>query len=101
MNFLTILVYADFISLQCQAGNFFKSLEKCVLKKYVKFTRNLLLAGGEYANIWNNRALGDKFLKFGMVLGMGSVFSKSIANKMGVTSGDLLEVKFKMTAKTT
>ena len=39
--------------------------------------------------IHNNRALGDKFLKFCMVLGMGSVFSKSIANKMGVTSGAL------------
>ena len=39
--------------------------------------------------IQNNRALGDKFLKFDMVLGMGSVFSKSIANKMGMTSADL------------
>ena len=28
-------------------------------------------------------------LKFGMVLGMDSVFSKSTANKMGVTTGDL------------
>ena len=43
--------------------------------------------GGE--GIRNNRALGDKFLKFCMVLGMCSVFSKYIANKMGVTSGDL------------
>ena len=42
-----------------------------------------------YANIWSNRALGEKFLKFGMVLGMGGVFSKSIANKMGVTCGAL------------
>ena len=48
--------------------------------------------------IQNNRTLGDKFLKFGMVLGMGGVFSKFIANKMGVTS---IEVKFKMAAKTT
>ena len=47
------------------------------------------MAGEEYANIWNNRALGDKFLKFGMVLGMGTVFSKSIGNNMGVTSDDL------------
>ena len=39
--------------------------------------------------IQNNRALGDKFLKFDMVLGMGIVFSKSIGNKMGVTSADL------------
>ena len=48
-----------------------------------------IFSGERIRNIWNNRALGDKFLKFGMVLGMGSVFSKSIANKMGVTSGDL------------
>ena len=44
------------------------------------------IAGEEYPNIWNNRALDDKFFKFGMVLDMGIVFSKSIANKMGVTS---------------
>ena len=44
---------------------------------------NLALAGEEYANIWNNRALGDKYLKFSVVLGMGSVLS------MGVISGDL------------
>ena len=49
----------------------------------------LIIAEEEYPNIWNNRALGDKFFKFTMVLGMGIVFSKSIANKMGVTSGDL------------
>ena len=49
---------------------------------------NSIIAGKEYANIWDNRALGDKFLKFGMMLGTGIVFSKSIANKMGVTSGD-------------
>ena len=47
--------------------------------------RNFHKAGEEYPNIWNNRALGDKFLKSGMLLGMGIVFSKSIANKMGVT----------------
>ena len=39
--------------------------------------------------IHNNRALGDKIVKFCMLLGMGSVFSKFSANKMGVTSGDL------------
>ena len=33
----------------------------------------------------NNRALGDKFVKFGMVLGMGGVFAN----------------KFKMATKTT
>ena len=50
----------------------------------------LCIAGEEYANIcWNNRELGDKFLKFGMVLGMGIVFPKSISNKTGVSSGDL------------
>ena len=38
-----------------------------------------MIAGEEDPNIWNNRALDDKFLKFGMVLGMGIVFSKSIA----------------------
>ena len=38
------------------------------------------------------------FFKFGMVLGMGNVFSKFIAKK-GMTSVDLL-VKFKMAAKT-
>ena len=49
----------------------------------------LCIAREEYANIWwNNRALGNKFLKFGMVLGMGIVFLKSISNKMGVSSGD-------------
>ena len=38
--------------------------------------------------IYNNRTLGLlKFLKVCMVLGMGSVFSKSIANKMGVRKG--------------
>ena len=54
-----------------------------------KYQRKSGSVGGIYSNIWNIRALGDKFLKFGMVLGMGSVFSKSIANKMCVTSGDL------------
>ena len=39
--------------------------------------------------IHHNHALGDKFLKFGMVLLMGSVCSKSIANEMSLTSGDL------------
>ena len=39
--------------------------------------RNHVVAGEESANICNNRALGDKFLKFGMVFGMGIVFSKS------------------------
>ena len=42
--------------------------------------------------IHNNCALGDKFLTFCMVLSMGSVFSKSIANKIGVNSGDLFYI---------
>ena len=37
----------------------------------------LCIAGEEYAKIWwNNRALGEKL--FGMVLGMGIAFPKSI-----------------------
>ena len=36
--------------------------------------RKHVVAGEEWVNIWNNRALGDKFLKFGMVFGMGSDF---------------------------
>ena len=47
------------------------------------------ISGGEIPQYWNNRALGDMLLKSGMVLGMGIAFSKSIANKMCVTSGDL------------
>ena len=53
------------------------------------FSRKFPISGEENPNIWNNRALGDKFVKFGMVLGMGIVFSKSIANKMGATSDEL------------
>ena len=30
-------------------------------------------SGEEYANIWNNRALGDKFLKFSTVLGITTI----------------------------
>ena len=70
-------------------GIFSKVSKNAFLKKYVKFTRNRLLAGEEYANIWNNRALGDQVFEIWHGVGMGSVFSKSIANKMGVTSGDL------------
>ena len=35
------------------------------------------------------RALGDKFLIFGMVLGMGVRFSKTIANKLGTPPSGL------------
>ena len=52
---------------------------------YTKIIQRCTSGGG----VLNNRALGDKFLKFDMVLAMGSVFSKSMASKMGVTSGDL------------
>ena len=80
------MVYADFISRQCQAGMRFKKVREINQK-------SIICGVKEYANIWNNHALGEKFLKFGMVLGMGrcalAVFSKSIARKMGVTSGDL------------
>ena len=45
--------------------------------------------GEEYADILNNRALGDKFLKFGMVLDIYVKFSNSFANKSNVSFGDL------------
>ena len=42
-----------------------------------------------WVRIWDNRALGDKFLKFGMMLDMGMRVSKTIANKMTLTYFDL------------
>ena len=48
--------------------------------------------------MYSNSKQISSFFKFGMVLGMGNVFSKFIAKK-GMTSVDLL-VKFKMAAKT-
>ena len=43
-----------------------------------------IFSGGE---IQMNRALGAKFFKFGMVVGMGMVVSKTIANKLWSISG--------------
>ena len=54
---------------------------------YTKIIQRCTSGGG--GGVLNNRALGDKFLKFAMVLAMGSVFSESMASKMGETSGDL------------
>ena len=34
-----------------------------------------------------NRALGAKFFKFGMVVGMGMMVSKTIANKLWLIPG--------------
>ena len=39
------------------------------------------IAGEECPNIWNNGALGDKFLKFGMVLGIGTDFQNPSQTK--------------------
>ena len=65
------------------------------------FFRKFHIAGEEYPNIWNNRALNDKFLKFGMVLGMGIVFFKIHRKQNGRDLWCPLKVKFKMAAKTT
>ena len=53
------------------------------------FSRNFHIAREEYSNIWNSRALGDKFLKFGMVLGKGIVFSKSIVRPLVTSRGQI------------
>ena len=42
-----------------------------------------LIAGWEYPDFQANCALGDTFLQFGMVLGMGIRFSKTTAYKLG------------------
>ena len=55
----------------------------------MKVTVQGLIAGREYDLIQNNCALGAKFLHFGMILGIGLRFSKTTANKLGVTSGGL------------
>ena len=47
----------------------------------------LIIAGEEYTRIKSDRALGAKFFKFGMVLGIGIRVSKTIANKMWSNSG--------------
>ena len=83
-------VFKKLDHLTCSGISRLKPIEVNGLRHNSQFTTS-----GE--GIQNNRALGDKFLKFGMMLGMGSVFSKFIANKMDVTS---MEVKFKMAAKT-
>ena len=45
------------------------------------------IAGQEYTKNKSNRALGAKFFKFGMVVGMGMKVSKTIANKLWPISG--------------
>ena len=46
-----------------------------------------LIAGWEFPDFQANCALGDKFLQFGMVLGMGIRFSKTTAYKLGQPPG--------------
>ena len=50
-----------------------------VLKPVTKYFG---LAWWEYPNFHANCALGDTFLQFGMVLGMGIMFSKTTAYKL-------------------
>ena len=45
------------------------------------------IAGEEYTRIKSDLALGAKFFKFGMVLGIGIRVSKTIANKLWSISG--------------
>lgn len=45
---------------------------------------NLALAEKEYVRFCGNCALGDKFLKFGTVLGMGLGISETTASHWGI-----------------
>jgi hypothetical protein len=48
-----------------------------------KIAHRQLIAGREILKIYKNCALCDKFLQFGMVLGVGIRFSKTTAYKLG------------------